>query len=74
MTNIGILLIVLLGSLILTLCCVVLAFKIRAFREETYYIKLEINRSFDENERKYWQRKLKRHYAKLNPFRNKKVK
>jgi len=53
------------------LCCVVLAFKIRAFREEAHYIKLEINRSFEEDERKYWQRRLKKHYAKLNPFRKK---
>ncbi|MBR3866102.1 MAG: hypothetical protein IKM67_05265 [Clostridia bacterium] len=74
MTNIGVLLIVLLCSIILMLCCVVLAFKIRAFREEANYIKLEINRSFEEDERKYWQRRLKKHYAKLNPFRKKKEK
>lgn len=36
--------------------------KIKPFNESRRYIKLELSRSFDDSEKRYWKRKLKRLY------------
>lgn len=42
--------------------------RIRPFLEERHYIKMEIKRSFDETERKQWQKELRMLYIRQIPF------
>ena len=57
------------GGLMLMLFCVAAAFKIRDYKEEIRYIKMEIQRSDDPDEFEYWQNQLEMQYARINPFR-----
>lgn len=40
----------------------------RPFLREREYIKMEIKRSFDEEEYRYWKRRLKKLYLRSIPF------
>ena len=55
-------------GLILMLACIVVAFNIRDYKEGIAYYKMEIERSDDPNEIRFWKHQLDKHYAKMNPF------
>lgn len=66
--TIGTIFIFAIGGVVLMICIIAGAFKVREYREETHYIKMEINRSDSLDEREYWERRLQKHYARVNPF------
>lgn len=55
-------------GVVVMLCCVIGAFKIREYKEQIYYYKMEIGRSDDPVERRHWEHQLKKQYARMNPF------
>lgn len=55
-------------GIVVMLCCVIAAFKIREYKGQIHYYKMEIGRTDDPGELKYWERQLEKEYAKINPF------